>query len=100
MHRHAGTLGRADCFYDLIVDSRPEPSGPMREPMLTIRRTLWPKSTGQWRECSENVYGLVDESLYSSGAMLTRKQRVLGAIKVDRDLPLETETSLIECTSC
>ncbi|KAI1127085.1 hypothetical protein F5Y10DRAFT_278395 [Nemania abortiva] len=46
---------------------------------------------------AERVYGYVDDSLDSTGTMLARKQLVLGAIKIDRGLPLEAEGLLAAC---
>ncbi|KAH8587959.1 hypothetical protein B0O99DRAFT_640533 [Bisporella sp. PMI_857] len=46
---------------------------------------------------AENVYSLVDDSLDSTGAMLARKQLVLGAIKIDRGLQFEAESLLASC---
>ena len=46
---------------------------------------------------AENMYGYVEDSLDTTGAMLARKQLVLGAIKIDRGLPIEAESLLTGC---
>ncbi|KAI0867483.1 hypothetical protein GGS24DRAFT_495296 [Hypoxylon argillaceum] len=48
---------------------------------------------------AEKVYGYIDDSLDSTGTMLARKQLVLGAIKIDRGLPLDAEALLSACAS-
>ncbi|KXH47860.1 hypothetical protein CNYM01_01378 [Colletotrichum nymphaeae SA-01] len=46
---------------------------------------------------AEQIYEYLDDSLDDSGAMLARKQLVLGAIKIDRGLPNEAAAVLEGC---
>ncbi|KAJ0334291.1 hypothetical protein COL5a_000339 [Colletotrichum fioriniae] len=46
---------------------------------------------------AEQIYEYLDDSLDDSGAMLARKQLVLGAIKIDRGLPDEAAAVLEGC---
>ncbi|KAK1453484.1 hypothetical protein CMEL01_05143 [Colletotrichum melonis] len=46
---------------------------------------------------AEQIYKYLDDSLDDSGAMLARKQLVLGAIKIDRGLPGEAAAVLEGC---
>jgi hypothetical protein len=48
---------------------------------------------------AERVYEYVDDSLDASGAMLARKQLVVGAIKIDRGLPDAAVAVLEECVA-
>jgi hypothetical protein len=48
---------------------------------------------------AEHICSYIDDTLDSTGTMLARKQLVLGAIKIDRGLPLEAEALLSSCAS-